>query len=166
MVFVTVGSTNNDFARLFRWVDDMVEQGLLCDVLAQVGSTVYQPSNYLAIKSLSSDEMRALIIKAEFIISHGGAATLDECLGFRKKVILVPRRARYMESPDDHQLEIAEHLVKMNRVLIARDKDELQCRVAQVADWQPVFSNKRSTRTGIVTAIQEFIESLNGKKLK
>ena len=166
MIFVTVGSTVKDFSRLLQWVDYLLEEDLLHDVVAQVGSSAYQPTNYAAYRFLPRSRMSELIEAAEFVVSHGGAATLDECLGLRRKVIVVPRRAEFGESPDNHQFEIAEHLADLNRVLLARDLNELRCRVTEVADWQPVFSSKGSTRMGIVAAIHEFMErTIHEKRL-
>jgi UDP-N-acetylglucosamine transferase subunit ALG13 len=110
--------------------------------------------------------MFSLMEKAEFVICHGGAATLDECLALRKKVIVVPRCAEYRENVDDHQSEIAEYLADMNRVLLARDLDELRGRLTEVANWNPVFAERRSTRQDVAAAIRQFVERTMAEQMK
>ncbi len=166
MIFVAVGTVGSDFSRLLRWIDALVEEGLLHDVVAQVGPATYQPRNYLAHRFLPCAPMLSLIEKAEFVICHGGAATLDECLALRKKVIVVPRCAEYRESVDDHQFEIAEYLADMNRVLLARDLDELRGRLAQMATWSPLFAERRSTQRDVAAAIRQFVESTMAREMK
>jgi UDP-N-acetylglucosamine transferase subunit ALG13 len=106
--------------------------------------------------------MFSLIEEAEFVICHGGAATLDECLALRKKVIVVPRRAKYRECVDDHQFEIAQYLAEVNRVLLARDLDELRGRLKEVANWSPLFAERCSTRPDVAAAIRQFVERTLG----
>lgn len=166
MVFVTVGRVGSDFSRLLRWIDVLVEEGLLHDVVAQVGPTAYQPRNYPAHRFLSCDQLLSLIEQAEFVICHGGAATLDECLALRKKVVVVPRCAEFRESVDDHQFEIAEYLADMNRVLLARNLDELRGRLTEVANWSPVFAERRSTRQDVAAAIRQFVERTMAGEMK
>lgn len=158
MIFVTVGRVGGDFSRLLRGIDDLVEEGLLRDVVAQVGPTTYEPRNYAAHRFLPYAQMLSLIERAEFVICHGGAATLDECLAMRKKIIVVPRCAEHREDVDDHQFEIAEYLVGMNRVMLARDLDQLRDRLTRVANWNPAPAERRSTRQDLVAAIRQFVE--------
>jgi len=91
MVLVTVGSTQNDFSRLFREIDRLVCSGLLREVFAQIGGSLYQPRKCHAQAFVPLEQLQKLIPEAEFVICHGGAATLNECLGFRKRVsFLIP----------------------------------------------------------------------------
>src|SRR5271157_5080887 len=166
MIYVTVGNVGSDFSRLLRWIDALVEEGLLHDVVAQVGPTAYQPRNFVAHRFLSGTRMFSLMEKAEFVICHGGAASLDECLALRKKVIVVPRCAEYRESVDDPQFEIAEHLAEMNRVLLARDENELRRQLTEVSNWSPVFAQRRSTRKDVAAAIRQFVESTMAAEMK
>ncbi len=157
MVFVTVGSTHMDFSRLFRAVDDLVKEGGLKHVVAQIGPSVYEPKYYEYHRFLTRAHMQSLMATADFVIAHGGAAILDECLSFRRKVIVAPRQSEYGECPDNHQYEIVEYLEKANRVLVVRDMTELKYRVAEIDCWEPVFSKTQNTRRRIVTAIRKYM---------
>lgn len=47
MIFVTVGSRNYPFDRLFKKLDELYEEGALTDSLfAQTGTSSYQPKHY------------------------------------------------------------------------------------------------------------------------
>lgn len=48
------------------------------------------------------------------LITHGGAGTMVNAVKRGKRVIVVPRLARYGEHVDDHQLELAKRLHGMN----------------------------------------------------
>src|ERR1039457_3876451 len=103
MIFVTVGTSDGDFKRLFIAIDQLVAEGILTGVIAQIGQTTYEPSHCHFKRRFTRDEMSAHIHAAEFVICHGGAATLGECLEKGKKVIAAPRLASWNEAPDDHQ---------------------------------------------------------------
>lgn len=157
MVVVTLGSTQADFSRLLREVDRLVAVDLLRDVTAQTGWSRYRPVNYQAQPYLPWAELDGLLRQAEFVICHGGAATLNECLGLRKRVITVPRQAKFKESSDNHQFEIAEFLAQRHRVLLVRDIRHLERRVLEVKDWQPDFCVNPVPCT-VVLKIRKYIE--------
>lgn len=139
MIFVTVGSTRNDFSRLLREADRLAGLGLLPDLYGQIGMSEYRPEHFRFSRFLSQPEFLENVRSARFVISHGGTGTLETCLEFRKKVILVPRRAEYGEHPDNHQLELAEYLASQNRVLFVDDVAGLGQAAASVENWQPSF---------------------------
>ena len=157
MVFITVGKSKKDFKRLFREIDKLAEMGIIKDIKAQIGYTDYEPKHYNASQFLSPAEMNQYIKEADFIICHGGAGTLEECLENRKKVIVVPRYRKFHEASDDHQLEITHHLAELDRALPVFDMSELKDRVNQVVSWTPRFINKKE-KDNIALTIIKYIE--------
>ncbi len=157
MVFVTVGTTHHDFSRLFRELDRLVAGKLLSDVTAQIGNSAYQPIHYKWQRFISAGALQQYLNEAEYIICHAGAGTLNECLGLRKKVIVVPRLFQYREAPDDHQMEIAQYLSGKNRILLVRNIEDLGEKITFIKDWNPSFSQYHEPEQ-ITSTIQGFIK--------
>lgn len=108
MIFVCVGSREYPFDRLFLELDKLVESGELHEeIFAQIGQSKYIPKQYQYERFLSADEFKQWQEKADIIISHAGVGSLIGALKNRKKVIAVPRLAKYGEALDDHQMQIA-----------------------------------------------------------
>lgn len=164
MIFVTVGTGAGDFRRLLEEVDELARTGVLQDVVAQIGDTTYAPKHCACASTMPRDDVLAHLEAAEFVICNCGVGILNECFGMRKKVIVVPRRAQYGESADDHQLEIATFLAAANRVLVVDDIMELRGAVERVPDWQPA-SAKATGGTRLVQVIRTFMdESIQRRK--
>lgn len=57
-------------------------------------------------------EMEDLYKKSRLLICHSGMGTIRMAVKFQKPIIIVPRRRKYYEHFDDHQIEIARELEK------------------------------------------------------
>lgn len=159
MVLVTVGVSGPEFRRLFDEVERLIAAGLLEDVVVQVGSDRPVPAGSRRQGLVSRARFLELLAASEFVISHAGCGTLDDCLGLGKKVIAVPREARFGEAPDDHQLEIVRLLAGLDAVLPVFAIDELERRVAEVSTWQPrPAAGPGSNR--IPAILDDFVERL------
>lgn len=54
LIFVTVGSRNYPFDRLFKKIDQLCEKGIIKDkVFAQTGTSKYKPKNYEYVDFIS-----------------------------------------------------------------------------------------------------------------
>ena len=106
-IFITLGSQKFQFNRLLKAVDELCEKGTLDaeDVFAQIGYSDYLPKNFNYKKFLDRDEFSKEMSKAEIVITHGGTGAIIGAVKKGKKVIAVPRRAKYGEHVDDHQLQ-------------------------------------------------------------
>jgi UDP-N-acetylglucosamine transferase subunit ALG13 len=156
VIFVTIGSSHFGFARLIAEVDRLAGVGVLCDVVAQIGETEYEPRHCFWQRFLAPAEIRANMQKAEFVICHAGCGTLEDGLRLRKKMIVVPRLGRLEEAPDDHQLEIARLLAAHHRILLVHEVQELAGCVRQVPEWTPSFAPPR-VGNPVVEYIVDFI---------
>ena len=76
-------------------------------------------------KFISNEDMGKLVQKADIIICHAGVGTIFDGLHLGKKIIAVPRYAKYKEHVDDHQLEICDALENEKYILTCRDNDNL-----------------------------------------
>ena len=105
-IFITLGSQKFQFNRLLKAIDELCEKGTVDaeDVFAQIGYSDYLPKNFSYKKFLDRDEFSKEMGKADIVITHGGTGAIIGAVKKGKKVIAVPRRAKYGEHVDDHQL--------------------------------------------------------------
>ncbi|MCD8337629.1 MAG: beta(1,3)galactosyltransferase EpsH [Lachnospiraceae bacterium] len=126
MIFITVGSQKFQFNRLLKAVDHLVASGCVEDaVFAQTGYSDYKPQHYEYKPFLNRDEFAEMEGKADIIITHGGTGAIIGAVKKGKKVIAVPRLAKYGEHVDDHQLQLIEQFTKSNLISSCESLDEL-----------------------------------------
>lgn len=120
MIFVTVGSRNYPFDRLFRKLDELYEEGVLTDsMFAQVGTSTYQPKHYAYKDFISQEEFLEKINEADVVVSHGASGSIMKALKSGKKVIAVTRLEKYGEHINDHQIQNNEAFASNGYVLMA-----------------------------------------------
>lgn len=96
MIFVTVGSRNYPFDRLFKRLDALYEDGTLTEsMFAQIGTSTYKPKNYDFKEFVSPEEFVELIEKADIVVTHGASGSIMKALNAGKKVIAVTRLEKY-----------------------------------------------------------------------
>lgn len=122
MIFVTIGTQQQNFDRLFDYINDLDGDE---EIIIQKGKSNYNfKDNIKCFDYLSYEKMDEMFSKARVIVTHGGGGTIFKALKMNKKVIVVPRLAKYKEHINDHQLEFSMYLKKMNYCLVALDKKE------------------------------------------
>lgn len=106
MIFVTVGSRNYPFDRLFKKLDELYEEGILTEkMFAQTGTSTYKPKHYEYKDFISQDEFLSKIQEADIVVSHGASGSIMKALNAGKKVIAVTRLEKYGEHINDHQIQ-------------------------------------------------------------
>ena len=117
-IFITLGSQKFQFNRLLKAVDELCEKGTVDaeDVFAQIGYSDYLPKNFSYKKFLDRDEFSNEMEKANIVITHGGTGAIIGAVKKGKKVIAVPRRAKYGEHVDDHQLQLIKQFDDLNLI--------------------------------------------------
>ena len=121
MIFVTVGSRNYPFDRLFMKLDELYDEGIITDnMFAQIGTSSYKPRNYVYRDFISPDEFAENIQKANIIVSHGASGSIMKALNAGKKVIAVTRLEKYGEHINDHQIQNNEAF-SINRYVLMAD---------------------------------------------
>lgn len=141
MIFVTVGTQDKQFKRLFLEIERLIEVGIIKDnVVAQVGSTKYVPKLKDRIKVIEytqPEEMNSLIEQADIIITHGGVATIIEAMNHKKKIIAVPRLRKYREHVNDHQLQIIENFNDNGYLIGTNGVEDLEDALNKVDKFSP-----------------------------
>ncbi len=120
MIFVTVGSRNYPFDRLFKKLDMLFEEGVITDsMFAQIGTSTYKPRNYEYKDFISQEEFLKKINESDIVISHGASGSIMKALNAGKKVIAVTRLEKYGEHINDHQIQNNEAFSSNHYVLMA-----------------------------------------------
>lgn len=116
MIFVLLGTQDAPFPRLIELIHELTQvENFQEEVIVQAGVTPVAWTNpQVKVQSLfDKDVFQANLKAARLIITHGGAGTIFEALNEHKKTIVVPRRAKFAEHVDDHQLELTEMLADL-----------------------------------------------------
>ena len=142
MIFVSCGTQDKEFRRLFIEIERLIEEGKIKDnVIAQIGNTKFK-TNLLenkmkVIEFASPDEMKELIKSADLIITHGGVATIIEGINLEKKIIAVPRLKKYKEHVNDHQLQIIENFNEKGYIIGTKGVEEIEEALKKVPRFEP-----------------------------
>lgn len=118
-IFVTVGTHEQPFNRLIEAVDNLVKlKKISSNVFIQIGYSTYVPKYCKWERFLSYDEMKNMINDAEIVITHGGPSSFILPLQVNKIPIVVPRQKKYHEHVNNHQVNFASEVAKINNNLI------------------------------------------------
>ncbi|WP_338854349.1 glycosyltransferase [Clostridium perfringens] len=127
MIFVTVGTHEQPFDRLIKYIDRMKQSGKIKDdVIIQTGFSNYNPQHCIWNKLYPYKEMINLVKEARIVITHGGPSSFIMPLQFGKIPIVVPRLKKYDEHVNDHQLDFAKEVQKrQGNIILVRNIEEL-----------------------------------------
>lgn len=138
MILVTLGTQDKNFVRLLEKIDQLINNGLIKDkVIVQAGFTKYNSENMEIFDLIPQDEFNDLMDKADIIITHGGVGNIISALEKNKKVIAVPRLAKYGEHINDHQTQIIAKFNALGYIIGLQDVDELDDAVKQIEKFKP-----------------------------
>lgn len=127
MIFVTVGTHEQQFTRLIKKIDELVESGVISEqVFIQKGYTKYNPINCEYKDMITSEEMINYTKKARIIITHGGPGSIMLPFQLNKIPIVVPRQKEFNEHVDNHQVKFTKKLEANKKILAVYDIDLLE----------------------------------------
>lgn len=126
MIFVTVGTHEQQFNRLIKEVDRLKGEGLIQDdVFIQTGFSDYEPVHCQWKNLISYDEMNRYMDEADIVITHGGPATFMGVISKGKRPIVVPRQKKFDEHINDHQVEFVKKISREYGLIIVEDVKKL-----------------------------------------
>ena len=158
MIFVTLGSQKFQFNRLLREVDRLIETGEIGEpVFAQIGFSDYEPLHYEYRTFLDRDEYKSREETADIIITHGGTGSIISAVKKGRKVIAVPRRRKYGEHVDDHQIQLIREFRRQDLICGLDDVSELGRGLQYTAEH--TFASYQGHTEDIIGSIDSFIES-------
>ena len=128
MIFVTVGTHEQPFNRLIRYIDKMKENRLIREeVVVQTGYSTYEPRYCRFSKLFPYSEMCRFVKEARIVITHGGPSSFIMPLQEGKIPIVVPRQKRYGEHVNNHQLEFCRAIEERSgNIIVVEEVRELK----------------------------------------
>ena len=75
--------------------------------------------------------------EANYIITHGGVGSIIESLKKGKKVIAIPRKQKYGEHVNDHQIDIVQTFNEKGYLIGLNDVEELKDAIRKIDDFKP-----------------------------
>lgn len=157
MIFVTLGSQKFQFNRLLKKIDELIiENTIKEDVFAQIGASNYRPKNYSYKEFLDRNEFNIMTDKCDIFITHGGTGAIIGAVKKGRKVIAVPRLAKYGEHVDDHQLQLLKQFNDMGIIEVCYELDELAEKYLRIQNFK--MKTYLSNTQKIIDSISEFIE--------
>lgn len=128
MIFVTVGTHEQQFNRLVAYVDGMKQRGEIQEeVVIQTGFSTYEPQSCQWAKTFPYQKMQQLISEARIVITHGGPSSFFAPMMMGKIPVVVPRTKRLHEHVNDHQVRFCRQLQELgSSILVAEDEQQLR----------------------------------------
>lgn len=123
MIFVTVGTHEQQFNRLVKYMDELKSSGKIAEeVIIQTGYSTYEPQSCTWSDFFSYKQMEEHVKNARIVITHGGPSSFIAPLRIGKVPIVVPRQSEFGEHVNDHQLGFCEAVQKrQGNILVVKD---------------------------------------------
>lgn len=164
MIFVTVGTHEQQFDRLIKEVDYLKKNKFINeDVFIQTGFSEYIPQYCQHSKFLSYEEMTEYIENARIIITHGGPASFLSVLSAGKSPIIVPRQEKYGEHVNDHQVDFSTQLIERGYpISVVYNIDELPKYLSNTKPIEKTFVSHNNT---FINNLRKELENWERRKI-
>jgi len=162
MVFITVGNAQNGFRRLLDVIDDLAGKGFFHSepVFIQSGFESNFFPKFCEVESfIPAEEFNKRLKDASMIISHGGGTILS-VIKLGKVPVVMPRRKKYGEHVNDHQLQFVQALAAKELVIPAYEPEDLPSAISEARrrNMQPVLP----PASRMIDLVSQVIEELAG----
>lgn len=159
MIFVTLGSQKFQFNRLLKELDRLIEENKIDNkIFAQIGYSDYKPEHYEYKDFLDRDEFKKIMGESDTVIAHGGTGAIITAVKQDKKVIAIPRLAKYGEHVDDHQIQLVDEFKELNIIEPVYDEKDLERAINEIKT--KTYNKYVSNTDSIVSDIESFIEQV------
>ncbi|MDD6345595.1 MAG: glycosyltransferase [Oscillospiraceae bacterium] len=127
MIFVTVGTHEQPFNRLVKYMDMLKKHGRINEeIIIQTGFSTYEPQFCEWSKLYPYEKMTELISEARIVITHGGPSSFIMPLQIGKIPVVVPRQFRYNEHVNNHQVEFSNAVAeRQGNIIVVEDIKKL-----------------------------------------
>lgn len=157
MVLVLLGTQANDFSRLLKEIEKLIIDGTIKEeVIVQAGSTKYESKYMKQFDMIAKEEIEDLKKQANYIITHGGVGSIVSCIKMGKKVVAVPRLAKYSEHVNNHQIQIIENMQQKGYIEGVIDIEELKEAIQKIDGFTP--KKYESNTEKMINIVSEYIE--------
>lgn len=157
MILVTLGTQDKPFKRLLLEIQRLIDEGIIQDrVVVQAGFTTFTSSQMEIFDLIPMDDFDALMRACDLLITHGGVGSIVNGLNQNKKVIAIPRLAKYGEHVNDHQVQIIDNFDQAGYIIGLHDPNEIEQALKKVNKFKP--KKYKSNRDYMVKLITDIID--------
>lgn len=126
MIFVTVGTHEQPFDRLIKYIDNLKKEMIIKEeIVMQTGFCTYTPQYCTWRKLFPYKEMIENVAKARIVVTHGGPSSFIMPLQVGKIPVVVPRQKKFDEHVNDHQVDFAKAVAERQKNIIVVTDIEL-----------------------------------------
>ncbi len=141
MIFVTVGTHEQQFDRLVKAVDDLKANGTIDEpVFIQTGYSTYEPAHCEHSAFVPFRQMKEHMAEADVVVTHGGPSSFIEAMAAGKVPVVVPRRGDLGEHVNDHQADFVRIVAERQGGIVP---------VYDVAGLAPAIERARELSRGV-----------------
>lgn len=165
MIFVTVGTHEQQFNRLIQEIDRLKGEGEIEDeVVMQTGFSTYIPKHCKWSKLISFKEMNSNIEQAGIVITHGGPASFISVMQAGKIPLVVPRQKKFGEHVNDHQLEFCRAVEKrIGNIIVVENIENLKIVISEYEERKENMGtfpggNNRKFNEGLELLVREIMD--------
>jgi beta-1,4-N-acetylglucosaminyltransferase len=161
MIFVTIGSAVKgiEFTRLIKKMDEIAGK-IGEEVVMQIGTVPYEPQHAKYFRYSSYQENLSYFRKASLVVGHGGTGTILNALKFQVPIVVVPRRHRYGEHVDDHQVELAQRIVGNELIEVVYELESLELAIKKMQERREKLDKGKTypERDALIKTIKDFVD--------
>lgn len=136
MILFTTGYYYS-FVRLFEAADEFARQTEE-EVIVQGRECGYEFNN-CHYKPFIND-LNSVMKEASVVVTHG-AMSLTEAIKYNGRIVICPRRGKYNEHINDHQVEFAEWIQEQYKVPVVLEMEELASSIKIAQNGERKFIN-------------------------
>ena len=156
MILVTVGSQKFQFNRLLKKIDELIDKKVITDkVFAQIGVSDYKPKNYEYVDFMPQEAFAKKMDECDMVITHAGTGVIVNAVKKEKKVLAIPRLAKYNEHVDDHQIQLIKEFEELNFIEPVYEIDDLEKAIKESKNKK--YNKCISNTDTIIKSIEEYI---------
>jgi UDP-N-acetylglucosamine transferase subunit ALG13 len=163
LIFVTVGNARQGFDRLIAAAETLsISSAIQEEIVVQHGHTKLPPvAHFTPVAFVNGEQFERYLRDATAIVSHGGCGTLLQAIRAGKVPVVVPRREKFAEHVNDHQMELARELERQGHVVVCEEPGDL---LRAIEKARMTVLPPRPSTNALVEAVGEGIRSLLERK--
>ncbi|MEH7746757.1 glycosyltransferase [Neobacillus drentensis] len=166
MIFVTVGTHEQQFNRLVECIDNLKEKGIIQEeVIIQTGFSTYEPRYCKWSKLFPYQEMVNNVADARIVITHGGPSSFIMPLQIGKIPVVIPRQKQFDEHINNHQVDFANAVAnRQGNIIVVEQIESLEDTILRYDDIvQAMPTNIKSNNLKFCQDFDELVDSLMKK---
>ncbi|MGP1909972.1 glycosyltransferase [Metabacillus sp. JX24] len=125
-----MGTQKFGFDRLINHLSDLADDSEKYEFTIQTGySSPPENGKVSWFDFKNAEDLNQLIKTSDLIITHAGTSSINQALTLEKPIIIVPRRQKYNEHVDDHQLEMSDYFSEKYGIPVIHEIKDLSSKL-------------------------------------